>query len=520
MKALRARVTRRAFGLGAIASVAVPATAPAAPPPAAAVKQRVLTLQPALEEYLRKAMADWHVPGAALGVIAGGDLVLAKGYGVRDSETGAPVDADTVFQIGSMTKAFGAATEAVMVDQGKLRWNDRVLDHFPEFELWDPWVTREFQIVDLLAQRSGLRPYVLDRLQPLGFAPDLRIRGLRHAAPITSFRSSFAYQNILHLVAGKIVAKLAGEASWEDALTKLILRPLAMTATTMTAQGIQSHPNHATGHIYRDGSIRRLPFLADFYDVGAAGNINSSLTDMLQWFALQLGRGSLRGKRLVSEAALTDTWKPRIDTAPSAPFPDGWSAYASGWVFRMTANGSVVWHNGGTGLFKSHGGFVPELGAAIILLTNEGTGLMPDSVAFWFYDKVLGNPERDYSRLNLDQFQAASAAARAAATPPMPPAPPGPAADYEGIYDSPITGPAEVAHHSGTIRLTFDATRSVFTLEPWSGDVRVLTPTDRDLLAIAKSGDPDLMRFLRDARGRVVSLRFVDDEDLLWTRRG
>ena len=294
MKALRARVTRRAFGLGAIASVAVPAAAPAAQPEAAAVKQRVLTLQPALEEYLRKAMADWHVPGAAVGVIAGGEVVLAKGYGVRDSETGAPVDADT----------------------GKLRWNDRVLDHFPEFELWDPWVTREFQIVDLLAQRSGLRPYVLDRLQPLGSAPDLRIRGLRHAAPITSFRSSFAYQNILHLVAGRIVAKLAGEASWEDALTKLILRPLAMTATSMTAQAIQSHPNHASGHIYRDGSIRRLPFLADFYDVGAAGNINSSLTDMLQWFALQLGRGSLRGQRLVSEAALTDTWKPRIDTAP------------------------------------------------------------------------------------------------------------------------------------------------------------------------------------------------------------
>ena len=119
-----------------------------------------------------------------------------------------------------------------MVDQGKLRWNDRVLDHFPEFELQDPWVTREFQIVDLLAQRSGLRPYVLDRLQPLGFAPDVRIRGLRHMAPITSFRSSFAYQNILHLVAGRIVAKLAGEPSWEDALTKLILRPLRMNATS------------------------------------------------------------------------------------------------------------------------------------------------------------------------------------------------------------------------------------------------------------------------------------------------
>ena len=150
-------------------------------------------------------------------------------------------------------------------------------------------------------------------------------------------------------MAGRIVAKLAGEPSWEDAVTKLILRPLRMNATSMTAQAIQSHPNHASGHIYRDGSIRRLPFLADFYDVGAAGNINSSITDpMLQWFRLQLGRGSLGGQRLISEAALTETWKPRIDTASAAPFPDGWSAYASGWVFRMAAHGSVVWHNGGT----------------------------------------------------------------------------------------------------------------------------------------------------------------------------
>ena len=181
----------------------------------------------------------------------------------------------------------------------------------------------------------------------------------------------------------------------------------------------------------------------------------------------------------------------------------------------MAAHGSVVWHNGGTGLFKSHGGFMPDFGAAIIVLTNEGTGLLPDSVAFWLYDKVLGNAEQDYSRINLDQFLAASAAARAAAQPPVPAVPYGPGSDYHGIYNSSITGPAKVALHSGNLQLTFDATRSAFVLKPWSGDVWALTPTDPDLLAIAESGDPDLMRFLRDARGRVVSLRFVDDEDLL-----
>ncbi len=163
----------------------------------------------------------------------------------------------------------------------------------------------------------------------------------------------------------------------------------------------------------------------------------------------------------------------------------------------------------------------PISGAAIIVLTNEGTGLLPDSVAFWLYDKMLGNPEQDYSRINLDQFLAASAAARGAAQPPVPAAPYGPGSDYYGIYDSPITGPAKVALHSGTLQLTFDATRSAFVLKPWSGDVWALpTPTDPDLLAIAESGDPGSHAVpARRAQDGVVSLRFVDDEDLLWTRR-
>ncbi len=138
-----------------------------------------------------------------------------------------------------MTKAFGAATEAVMVDRGKLRWNDRVLDRIFPGVLSCRIRGSRANSRSSISWRSeaGFRPYVLDRLQPPGFAPDVRIGGLRHVAPITSFRSSFAYQNILHLVAGRIVAKLAGEPSWEDAVTKLILRPLRMNATSMTAPG-------------------------------------------------------------------------------------------------------------------------------------------------------------------------------------------------------------------------------------------------------------------------------------------
>src|SRR5262249_11327128 len=153
-------------------------------------------------------------PGLAVGIVAGDKLVYAKGFGVRSKSGGLPVDARTVFQIGSTTKAFLAATEAIMVDRGKLRWDDRVVDLDPEFQLKDPWVTREFRVFDLLAQRSSLPALVNDILAMYDFDDVALIRSLRNVEPVSSFRTTFAYTNITHLLASRIVAKAAGAPTW------------------------------------------------------------------------------------------------------------------------------------------------------------------------------------------------------------------------------------------------------------------------------------------------------------------
>src|ERR1700729_2549855 len=189
-------------------SCVIPTAAPAQPIAAnPAMDARIQALIPDLEAYTRNAMQAFGVPGLAIGIVAGDRLVYAKGFGVRSKAGGGPVDARTVFQVGSTTKAFLAATQGIMVDRGKFRWDDRVVDLYPEFQLRDPWVTREFRVFDLLAQRSGLPPYVNDFFGVLGFDRSTLIRSLRYVEPVSSFRSTFAYTNITHILAGRIVAK-------------------------------------------------------------------------------------------------------------------------------------------------------------------------------------------------------------------------------------------------------------------------------------------------------------------------
>src|SRR3984957_14294656 len=170
------------------------------------VVDRVTALVPSLEAYLEQGMRTFDSPGLAIGIVADNRLVYSKGFGVRSKSATAPVDTRTLFQIGSTTKAFLAATIALMVDRGKLHWDDRIIDLDPEFQLQDPWVTREFRVFDLLPQRSGLPPEANDGLGMFAYPEGDLINSLRYVTPVFSFRSTFSYTNITHMLAGRIVA--------------------------------------------------------------------------------------------------------------------------------------------------------------------------------------------------------------------------------------------------------------------------------------------------------------------------
>jgi len=456
--------------MAALAPLLLFALAHARPAAATATDPAGIQAQiPALERYIEDFMAEAGIPGIAIGIVAGDRLVHARGFGTRKAGTDAPVDADTLFQIGSITKSFAAASEAVLVDRGVLAWDDRVIDHLPDFRMYDPWVTREFQVVDLLAQRSGMTPYILGEMSVLGFSRAEMIDAIRHIEPIASFRSTFGYQNVLHLVTERLVAKLGGTDTWEAFLHQALLEPAGMTHTSNTAAAIAGSDNHASGHARTGGAVHPIPFQAGFYEMGAAGNINSSITDMARWLRLQINRGELDGRRIVGEEALTHTWRPQVSVTET-------ESYANGLVARADAAGRLIWHNGGTTGFASYLGFDPDRKLGIVVLTNLGLPSAGDAIGNRFLEMARGLPQIDHgAKLLANLREQDEALQQAMAGPDGPRLEPRAAAIYAGTYDNPWLGRVLVEPlPSGDLRLTVGPKAMPLRLSPWNGDTFAL----------------------------------------------
>jgi len=497
------------LALATIPAAAQQAPAPVAP--AAEVQARVATALPALEQAVTRGMEMFKVPGAVVGVVVGDELVFAKGFGAA-TVGGAPVGASTVFQIGSTTKAFLATTLAMMVDEKKLSWDTRVAGLAPEFVLHDPWVTREFRVYDLLAQRSGLRPYTNDGLAMLGYDADAMIRSLRFVPAVTSFRSTFAYVNIPHMVAGQIVAHAAGAESWNAVVADRIFGPLGMTSTSTTAEAIEASPDHAVGHAWKaDGPPEALPFDPSFpYKLGPAGDINSSVEDMSKWVRMLLAGGTVGDKRLVSQQNLAYTQIPKVAINEQ-------QSYAMGWVIQESPNGRVIWHNGGTSGFGTHVGLVPHLGVGIIVLSNLENRGFPDAAAAAFYQALLGNPPFDAMTAVLDHAKAQAAETKAKFTPPATPRPPRDLAAYAAAYDTEGFGPATVRVDGGALVMRLDETGAELALEPFDGDVftvRMLPVAGYEKVVAAWGAEPfGFAQFQVDNDGRLDHLAWTIGDD-------
>jgi CubicO group peptidase (beta-lactamase class C family) len=351
-------------------------------------KEKILEAMPEYEAYVEQARLDWGVPSVAVAVIHNDEIVWWKGFGDE------PPDLNTVFAIGSTTKAFAAATLAIMVDDGGPGWDAKVVDHLPGFAMYDPWVTREMQVDDLLAQHTGLRPQALSALGSMGYSAEQIIRALRWSEPVTSFRSSYAYVNTPHLVAGELVANWAGVDNWEQVLSERLLEPLGMETTTWTAEGLDGNSNSAPGHARVDDEVRQIAAGPFPYVFGPAGALNSNLHDMSRWVRLQLGNGEFEGKRLISEENLLVTRSPH--TILSRGF------YCMGWLITATNGGVITWHNGGTPGHTTFVGLQPEEGLGVVVLSNLGGTQMPDAVGIRLFEAVKGIDGPDYNKMFLE----------------------------------------------------------------------------------------------------------------------
>jgi CubicO group peptidase (beta-lactamase class C family) len=483
------------------------------------MEARVTALVPALDAYVESGMKAFDLPGLALGIVVGDRLVYARGFGV-EQKGGTAVDPETVFQIGSTTKGFLATTMAIAADRGKFAWDDRIVDLYPGFRLSDPWVTGEFRMFDIIAQRSGLPPYANDSYGMLGADETEKIASLRYVEPTTSFRSAFTYTNITHLVAQRIVAALMGAPDWQAVVADEIFAPLGMTSSSTSLVAIEAAPDHARGHVWSAAGTREVPFTRFMpYDFGGAGAINSTVEDLGRWVRLQLANGMFEGKRIVSAENLAVTRMARVAISDHA-------AYAMGWVIQSTPNGTITWHNGGTVAFGSFIGLARDHGVGVIVLTNETNVGLPDAIGLWALDKLLGNPEVDYAAISLKAATASDEAARKMFERPADARPSIAVGPLAGSYAEPVFGEAELTAADGTLTVTFGALPSRLRLEPFSGDVfavRLVAEGEMESLA-ANLGDTPIgfAQFRIDANGKIdrFSLAFAQGtQEYLFVRK-
>src|SRR5437867_2472216 len=455
----------------ALTTVNLPDIATAAEPSKteAAMEDRVKALIPEIEAYTASGMKGFDVPGLALGIVVGDKLVYAKGFGVRSKSTRLPVDTHTIFQIGSTAKAFLAVTEAIMVDRGKLRWDDRVVDLYPEFQLNDPWVTREFRVFDLLAMRSGLPQLVNDILVMLDYKEAALIRSLRYVEPVSSFRTTFAYTNITHLLASRIVATAAGAPDWNVVLQKELLDPLRIKDSPYTVEAIEAAANHANGHRWTPEGTVEVPFTRIFpYPLAGTGDINSNVEDMARWVRMQLDNGSFDGRRIVSSENLAYTRMPKVALNDKL-------SYALGWYNYLTPNGNILWHDGDALSFGSFVGLVPDKNIGIIILTNETNVEAPNSLGVWVLDRILGNAKHDPVAENLKNAKANFEQTAKLFAIPSNPRPFPPLAPLTGNFVNSSFGKAVLTLKDDALVIEVQATGAKFKLVPWDGDIFMAT---------------------------------------------
>lgn len=451
------------------------------------------------DAYVAQVQQAFAVPGLAVAIVKDDAVVLEKGFGLRELGRPDPVDAHTLFAIASNTKAFTAAALAILMDEAKLRWGDRVVDHLPWFQMSDPYVTREMTVRDLLTHRSGLALGAGDLLfwPATDYTTREIVERLRFVPLATSFRAAYAYDNILYAAAGLTIEKVSGR-SWADFMRERIFAPVGMDRTRPNCLNLPPGENVATGHAKFDfKDLKPVPPLA-WDNNSAAGGIYSSVHDMARWLRVQLAGGRLpagpdgKERRLFSAARQHEMWSVVTPIAISEPRVKALKAtqpnflgYGHGWVLSDYRGRKLVSHTGGWPGQVSKVVLLPDLKLGVVILTNQEEGAAFQSVAWRILDAYLNAPETDWVAAYAESLQNGAAdaeqswARHVAARDPQS-RPSLPLARYAGTYRDPWRGNLWIKEAEGQLTLAFSHTERLNgRLEHWQHDTFIVRWDDR-----------------------------------------
>ncbi len=430
-----------------------------------------------IDEYANTVMTTWKGPGMAIAVVKDDKVVSAKGYGVLRLGTQEKVDENTVFAIASNSKAFTTAALAILVDEKKLNWDDKVSKYLPDFQLYDPWVTSELTIRDLVTHRIGLDTFSGDLLwYETTYSPDEILRRVRFLPKVSSFRTRYGYQNLMFIAAGKVLEKVSGK-SWCGFVTERILTPLDMKRTICS---ISSLPDNSAFPHNESGGTLRVLHRGNVDGSYAAAALNSSVADLSKWVRTQLGNGKFEGKQIFSEAQSWQLHQPYLAqqvslqgsrTNPTRHF----SGVASGWFVYDYYGRKIVNHSGGLDGMLSYTVLIPEEKVGFVVLTNS------ESPAFQIMmnmirDVFVDAPKRDWNAEALTQVAAmktiAEGEAKKVDEARVPNTKPSLAPSaYAGTYSSQMYGDVVIADENGKLVMRFTPSPNfVADLTHWNYD--------------------------------------------------
>ncbi len=445
-----------------------------------------------LEGQVARVLEELDVPGMAVAVVKDGDVVLSQGFGVRRVGEPGLVTEDTLFGIASNSKAFTTAALSILVEEGRLAWDDPVTRHLPEFQMYDPWVSREITVRDLVTHRAGLGIGAGDLMwwPPTDLTREEILRGARHLKPASSFRSRYAYNNVMFVAAGEVVARVSGRP-WGEFLRERILEPLGMERTTTTAAVLEPGDGVATPHVHVGGEARPIRLMSFENAAGAVG-VNSTAAEMARWLRMLLEcsrKDAAPGGQtcILKPESIQRMWSPQtVMTPPKLPagfefLEADFATYGLGFGLREHRGRKIVRHGGAVPGYYSSVTLVPAERLGVAVLSNQESGVALNAVTQHLLDAFLGAPEppvdwleafAKLSAVGREKAEAKVAKDRAARVSGSRPSLA--LSGYAGAFRDPWYGEATIAEEGGRLVLSMTRTPGMLAdLEHWQHDTFV-----------------------------------------------
>ncbi|MBL4744795.1 MAG: serine hydrolase [Flavobacteriaceae bacterium] len=355
-----------------------------------------------LDSYFNKSDQEWNIPGMAIAIVSSDSIYLSKGYGVTNIKTQQAVNEHTLFAVASNSKAFTASALAQLVDLGKIKWTDKVINYLPYFKMYDDYVTQHFTIADLLSHRSGLATFSGDLLwYATTKTPKEIIQAQQYLQPKFEFRTTFGYSNISYLAAGQILEKVT-EKSWSTYVQEEFIRPLKMDRTLTSTSQLTSTHNIATPYFTENGKNIALAWV-NWDNIAPAGALISSVHDFSKWLQLNLKEGTIDEKEYFSTKQFNQLTTPHINfSVRKNAHKKHFSSYGMGWNLEDYEGVKIISHSGGYDGMISKSFFIPEKDLAVVILTNS-INWLPGALSNKIMDVLVANnmDDKDWSATYL-----------------------------------------------------------------------------------------------------------------------